>query len=362
MNRLLTRRDFLKTSLLGVGGIVLRPWSNWGQLAAQWPDAERMGRVCVGRVDLRARPSAQSQSVGVYYEDQIVVWLREVLGEAPGMTLGRCWIETPEGYLYAPSVQPVFNRPNQPLLTLPQSGLGQGMWVEVTVPYADLYLDNPPARSPWLQESEHPRLYYSQIMWVDDVATNSQGQVLYRVNEQYGTYGDVFWSSAEAFRPLTEEELAPISPGVPDKRIDVDINHQTLSCFEGGREVYHCRISSGAKFDAYGEIVEEWATPVGSFFIWRKLLSIHMAGGTVSGGYDLPGIAWTCLFNGDGVAIHSTFWHNDYGTPRSHGCVNASPEDAKWIFRWTEPHVAYDPGDKTINEMFVSTNVNVIEG
>jgi lipoprotein-anchoring transpeptidase ErfK/SrfK len=54
------------------------------------------------------------------------------------------------------------------------------------------------------------------------------------------------------------------------------------------------------------------------------------------------------LFIGEGVAIHSTFWHNDYGTPRSHGCVNASSEDAKWVFRWTAPHVDYTAGDLTI--------------
>ena len=86
-----------------------------------------------------------------------------------------------------------------------------------------------------------------------------------------------------------------------------------------------------------------------------------MAGGTATGGYDLAGIPWTVLFKGDGVAIHSTFWHNDYGTPRSHGCVNASPDDAKWIFRWTEPHVPYDPGDMTIQGYGKSSQVKVIE-
>ena len=86
-----------------------------------------------------------------------------------------------------------------------------------------------------------------------------------------------------------------------------------------------------------------------------------MAGGTNAAGYDLPGISWTSLFVGDGVAIHSTFWHNDYGTPRSHGCINCRPEDAKWIFRWTEPPVVYDPGDITVTKMFESTNITVVD-
>jgi lipoprotein-anchoring transpeptidase ErfK/SrfK len=73
-----------------------------------------------------------------------------------------------------------------------------------------------------------------------------------------------------------------------------------------------------------------------------------MAGGTNEAGWDLIGIGWTALFVGEGVALHSTFWHNNFGEPMSHGCVNLSPEDAKWIFRWTLPVVPYDTGDITI--------------
>jgi lipoprotein-anchoring transpeptidase ErfK/SrfK len=74
-----------------------------------------------------------------------------------------------------------------------------------------------------------------------------------------------------------------------------------------------------------------------------------MTGGTTGGGYDLPGIGWTTLFSGQGMAIHSTFWHNSYGVPRSHGCVNARPDDAQWVFRWTLPNVPMDTGEITIS-------------
>jgi lipoprotein-anchoring transpeptidase ErfK/SrfK len=73
-----------------------------------------------------------------------------------------------------------------------------------------------------------------------------------------------------------------------------------------------------------------------------------MAGGTNESGWDLPGIGWTSLFVGDGVAIHSTFWHNNFGEPMSHGCVNVRPDDAKWIFRWTHPAVSFETGDFTV--------------
>ena len=57
-------------------------------------------------------------------------------------------------------------------------------------------------------------------------------------------------------------------------------------------------------------------------------------------GYDTPAVGWPTFINGDGVAIHSVFWHNDFGIRKSHGCINALPDDAKWIFRWTAPYIS----------------------
>jgi len=358
-----SRRDFLKFGALSVGALAMRPWKNWSYLQDEFPDAERLGRICVGKVDVRRRPFVEAESVGVLYEDAIVVWLREVVGEAPAKRQSRRWVETPEGYIYAPSVQPVHNQPNIPLAELPTTSLGKGMWVEVTVPQTQIYLDGEVAHGPGLKYSIEkgliPRLYYSQVIWVDDIRTNSQGLVLYRANERFGY--DRFWAAAEAFRPLTVEEVAPISPEVENKKVVVDVtpSRQIMSLYEGNSEVYACQISSGAVWNTEGIIVEEWGTPVGAnHHIWRKMISTHMSGGQTGTGYDLPGVAWTTLFTGEGVAIHSTFWHNDFGTPRSHGCVNATPEDAKFVFRWTTPIIPYDPGDLTITT-FDGTQIDV---
>lgn len=345
MNKQISRREFLKIGVMGAGMLLFQPSLQWKQLLSEWPEAEKLGRNCVGGVlNIRAKPSANSASVGVLYEDAVFPWLREVVGEAPAGLLSRRWVETPQGYIYAPSVQPVYYRPNQPVDSLPETSTGKGMWAEVTVPYVDIYPVVPPC-SNWLANIQNPRLYYSQVMWVEDILTNSHGQVLYRVNEKYGNCGDVVVALAEAFRPITPEEIAPIHPEAENKKIVVDLNYQTLSCYEGKEEVYFCRISSGARFDAAGNPVEKWSTPPGAHLPWRKSISIHMAGGQTESGWDTPGVPWTILFDPDGAAIHSTFWHNDFGNARSHGCVNASPEDAKWIFRWSSPHVPYDPGD-----------------
>lgn len=346
-----TRRKFLKGVVAFGGAAFIQPFNNVFAKIEDWPDAERLGRVCVGKVDIRSKPSVDAPSVGVLYEDNVLVWLRELSGEIPGGRISARWVETPDGYIYSPSLQPVKLFSNNPVKELPTSSIGQGFWAEVTTPYVDLIIHNPPARSIAIRESLYPRLYYSQVLWVDGIKIGQDDKVYYRINEKYGNPGDIFWAEAKSFRPITADEISPISPDIEDKKIIVDVtrNRQILSCYEGNNEVYYCQISSGAKWNAYGEFVEEWGTPIGPHPIWRKLISVHMAGGSTGGGYDLPGIAWTSLFTSGGVAIHSTFWHNDYGTPRSHGCINAKPEDAKWIFRWTSPQITLDPGDLTVS-------------
>jgi lipoprotein-anchoring transpeptidase ErfK/SrfK len=344
----INRRDFLKLSGLTLGALFLPPLTGWRIQTPEFPNAEKLGRVCDGTIRVWTRPSANSTAVSKLYPDAVVPWLREVVGEAPQGRISRRWVETPDGFVYAPNLQPVRNTESTPVENMPDAQAGSGFWAEVSVPYVDVALANPPARSPWVKNASMPRLYYSQVMWIDDVKKTDSGSFLYRVNDRYGTLGDIFWARAEAFRPLTAEDLAPINPDASDKHVEVNLAYQLLSCYEGNTEVYFCQISSGGQWDSQGNKVDKWATPIGSHPISWKLVSVHMIGGTTGGGYDLSGVGWTSVFSGEGVAIHSTFWHNDFGVPRSHGCINAKPEDAKWIFRWTAPDVSLEPGQVTI--------------
>lgn len=343
---LLSRRGFLKVSALGVGAVSLAPWKT--RLIEDFPDAERLARVTGGTfnevtINVRSKPDYDSPATGQVSADVVLPWLREVVGYRPGRKNQR-YVETPQGYIWAPYLQPVGYHPNQPVEEIPSVGDRKGMWVEVTVPWVDAVLANPPAYHQWLKArikyNRPVRFYYTQTFWVDDKKTDEEGNVYYRVNEEeFGGY-DKFWVRAEAFRPIQAEEVSPIRPETEDKKIVVDVryNKQYLSCFEGNTEVYFCQISSGKK---------DGSTPVSAYGypIWRKLISLHMEGGTVRDGWDLPGIGWTSLFVGNGVAIHSTFWHNNFGEPMSHGCVNARPEDAKWILRWSHPRVPFPEGD-----------------
>ena len=355
---MITRRDFCKLAALSTAALAFRPFNRLA--LPTFPQADRLGRITVGKMDLFATPDGSGQPIGALYEDNLVPWIREVVGSIPGRVNQR-FVETPNGFVWGGYVQPVWNQPNVPIASLPTTSLGQGMWAEVTVPYVDLVLDNPPARAPWLQYVSSinlpARFYYSQVVWVDQIRADASGEVWYRLNEKYGS-GDIFWGQAEAFRPLTVEEISPINPDVPDKQIVVRIWEQTLSCWEGNKEVHFAKISSGALYDAWGNRVDAWETPVGESPIWRKAISLPLSGGSASAGWSLPAVGWVSLFVGTGVAIHSTYWHNNYGEPSSRGCVNASPEDAKWIFRWSLPQVPYDPGDVTV-EMPGGTKVTV---
>lgn len=364
-NQNITRRSFLHLSALGLGSLYLRPLMARIK-SADFPNYERLGRICVsGRVDVKTRPDENSATIGVLYEDAVVPWLREVVGSKPYYYTQR-WVETPDGFIYSPYVQPVRNLPNIPMEEIPKLSQGSGAWAEVTVPYADTMLVNDPSSNSWvsarISEQLPIRVYYSQVFFIDDLMVDLEGQVHYRINPNYFGGVDMLWVPAEAMRMITAEEIVPITPEVEYKKIVIDVTRQSLSCFEDNTEVFFCRVSTGAKYDASGNLVDKWSTPLGQHRVSRKFITLQMSGGTTGASYDLPGIGWTSIFVTGGVAIHSTIWHNDFGTPRSHGCVNCLPEDAKWIFRWAKPAVVYDPGmvDVSITGES-STLVEVIE-
>ena len=359
------RRDFIKMVGGMAGFAALRPFDRAFPLA-QFPTGEKLGRIVEGKWDLMATPNYQDAKIKSLYTDDVIPWYREVVGRRDTNFINQNWVETDGGFVHASYVQPVFNRPNEPLTQLPDGKAG--FWAEVTVPYVDFVLENQAPSSPWIKDAMAiglpTRLYYSQVMWIDQIKKSDvTGNWIYRINEKYGSYGDIFWAEGAAFRPLTAEEVSPIHPDVDPvtKRIKVNLTYQTLSCYEEEREVFFCKISSGAKFDAYGNPVDAWSTPVGDGHrTWRKTISIHMAGGTATGGgYDTPGISWATFFS-EGVAIHSTFWHNDYGVPRSHGCVNVLPDNSKWIFRWSTPTCSLEEDDIIVG-MPGGTQVDVEE-
>ncbi|MBL8049716.1 MAG: L,D-transpeptidase [Anaerolineales bacterium] len=380
MKKKLSRRDFLKLTGLGLSALAFKPYllPNYEYFATpkrlpQFPTSEVIGRVTDNDVDLRSRPTNDpglNTSIGKMGADTLVEWNREVVGNVIGGLANQKYVETPQGYIYGSVLQPTRNIPNTPLTELPN---GQGFWAEVTVPYVDLAHEGVVA-SPWLQDhiiyNFPPRLYYGQVVWIDQIR-NINGFVEYRWNEDAngrgygygGGYGEFFWADGAGLKALTDDDVSMLSPDIDpaEKTISIDLDYQTLSCYEGTREVFFCQISSGKSYDPVtGEVVDTYATPAGTLLTHWKIISKNMTAGSESAGYSTPAVPW-CTFIQGGVAIHGAFWHNAFGEKRSHGCVNVLPEHAKWIFRWTTPYVSLAAGEERRSLPEYGTVVNSTE-
>jgi hypothetical protein len=346
---LINRRDFLSKSIrMAAGAVVLKQVDIRPILTFAQSD-QKIGRICAGGegawFDLKAKPDLNSQTVGSVTRDDIIPWYHTTAANRVDLnSINQRWVETEGGFVYAGYVQPVKNIPNVPLMELPSYGDKPGMWVEITVPAVDIIKKGPPGTY-WLQHALKPRLYYGQVFWASEIRTDESSKVQYLLTQRFGAAEEYYWTPAEACKPITPEDVTPITPEIENKRVVVNLARQTLSCFEGDREIHFCRVSTGPLLS------KGWQTPPGDHPIWRKLFSLHMsAGGGTGEAFDTPAIAWTSLFTTTGAAIHTSYWHNEYGFARSHGCVNCLPEDAKFVWRWTSPVVPYEPGDLTWND------------
>jgi LysM repeat protein len=118
------------------------------------------------------------------------------------------------------------------------------------------------------------------------------------------------------------EPSRPTSPSTvhSGRWIEIDLSRQTLTAHEGNRVVFSTLISSGLR---------RTPTPVGRFAIRVKYRAQTMVGP----GYRFPNVPYVMYFYGS-YAIHGTYWHNNFGRPMSHGCVNMSVADAAWLYKW----------------------------
>lgn len=141
----------------------------------------------------------------------------------------------------------------------------------------------------------------------------------YRIGEDRWVYGG--WIAA-AF-----ERARPASIGADERWVGVNLSQQTLVAYEGDRPVYAAMVATG---------LPGTPTVQGIFRTWWRVPWRKMSGGRPGMYYYLEEVPWTCYFY-KGYALHGAYWHDAFGRPRSHGCVNLSLYDAWWIFRWSEP-------------------------
>ncbi len=109
-----------------------------------------------------------------------------------------------------------------------------------------------------------------------------------------------------------------------EKWIDVDLTRQALTAYEGQAPVFNSRVSSG---------IWQYPTVVGTFQIYVKYEVADMSGGSGEDTYYLSNVPYVMYFHGN-YGLHGTYWHNNFGTPMSHGCVNLPTPAAEWLFHW----------------------------
>jgi lipoprotein-anchoring transpeptidase ErfK/SrfK len=190
--------------------------------------------------------------------------------------------------------------------------------------------------------------YHFRFTIVDHVEV---GQVAYDVAED-GTY----YRSQDITRIDARTPPSEIQPD--EKWIDVDLAKQTLVAYEGSVPVFATLVSTGRVRDQQDPL-QNFATPTGSFRILSKHLTHTMDGDhAVDGPYSIEDVPYVMYFQ-LAYAIHSAFWHDSFGRTRSHGCINASPADARFLFQWVTPelpkhwHAVYPSEDRPSTRLYI---------
>ncbi len=332
MGKNLSRREFLKLGGLSLGTMAFTPFVP--RDADQ--DDGNIARVTIPEVDVYAEPRDGAQIVGKRYRDQLVQIYYELEPADAPIFYNKLWYRVWGGYIHSSYLQKVKINYNEALAEVPESG----QLAEVTVPYSQSYTNN--RYDGWQVEY---RLYFETTHWITDIDQGPDGRAWYQLTDELQPWS--YWVPADHMRPISSEELAPISPDIPpgDKRIEVDLARQSLAAYEYDQMVFQTQVSSGIPSSGPTSNGIPTETPKGSFNIYSKMPSKHMGDGRLMRGdlnldaYELVGVPWTMFFHrlDTGYALHGTYWHNNFGWQMSHGCINMRNEEAKWLFRWTTP-------------------------
>ncbi len=337
LNPQITRREFIKLVSAGTLAYALKDLRVERARAAS---PIKQGRITWSGIPLYDAPTFNANKIHAFRADEVLeITSVDENGEA-GNPYNSAWYQiNGEGYTYSGWIQPVETNYQKPKFDIPASGqVG-----EITVPFSITRKD------PYVYAKTGYRIYYGTTHWVTRVVvTRGEKSIWYEIYDSL--LKKYLYVPSHDMRLIPSDELTLLSPEVPDeqKKIVVDLSTQLVTAFEGEQLVFSERCSSGVKGTD---------TPKGEFRTYHKGPSVHMTNEgdaleeeTV---YSLPGVPWCSFFTGAGNAFHGTYWHNDYGRPRSHGCVNLPTESAKFIYRWTTPNVPADteylhrPGEGT---------------
>jgi len=315
----ISRREFLKIG----GGSILASIIPSIQATESVP--EQFGRVLDMNAKIYSIPSLRGHEIRSLVKDEVIPITAITLGDQ-ATHANQVWYDSDgEGYVHSSAVQPVNVRLNKVPAHIPETGV----LAQVSVPYTDAFL------GPGKEYSFAFRLYYETTHWIHGIKRGINGESWYRILDDKKLY--IYFALASHFKIYSPEELVPISPGVPPelKRLVVSIPEQIVTAFENDVSIFKALVSTGAN-----NLKNHSLTPSGQHRTFYKRPSRHMTTSDFTyGRYDLPGVPWVSYFTNWGIAFHGTFWHNRFGLPVSHGCVNLTPKAARWLYLWTTPIV-----------------------
>ncbi len=153
-----------------------------------------------------------------------------------------------------------------------------------------------------------------------------------------------------------ETAILGVSSG--ERWIEVDLSEQKIRAWEGSTLFLESLISTGLPW---------WPTPQGEFRIWTKVRATKMEGGSGRYYYYLPNVPYVMFFENDkvpgwrGYGLHGTYWHNDFGTVRSHGCVNLPTPVAEKLYYWSSPVVPSGKGSVMADAGNIGTRIVIHE-
>ncbi len=138
--------------------------------------------------------------------------------------------------------------------------------------------------------------------------------------------------------PVSQSAVLGVT-STDERWIEVDLSEQKLRAWDGEELFLETLVSTGLPFAP---------TPTGEFRIWTKFKATKMSGGVGRNYYYLPNVPYVMFFENvnvpgfKGYGLHGTYWHNDFGRPKSHGCVNLPTPIAEKLYYWTNPVLSDD--------------------
>lgn len=342
MNSQISRRDFLKMGGLAASSLAFSPFL---PSLTDFDDSNLI-RIATKEMPVYRLPTdKQGLPIGRWLRDDLVHYYEEVRAIDGEPKHNPIWYRVWGGFMHRGRVQRVRTIFQQPE-NIPE---GTRRLAEVTVPITQPYRYIKINKT-W--EMLKPPLYYGSVHWVDQLAPEGPDGT----SEWYRIYDDLdsnvpYYVRGMHMRLIEPDLFAPITPDVPyeEKLIEVNLTTQTLIAHEYGRPVFQTSVSSGI-YGGGGNGPKELSTttPYGKFTIIEKMPSKHMGNSYFNiglhgnlladeDGYVLAGVPWTSFFTEVGHAFHGTYWHENFGTPMSHGCVNMRTNEANWLFRWALP-------------------------